>query len=227
MSVTWSVVSSKHATSVASVASDPFATSAGDVLVLFEAYRDADQETFGTPVVAGATVGPWQHVDAGAILDSGSSRYVRLRVSTALVTVGDAATTVTSSTGASVFNLMQRVAVAGGVQEVPAQSASGTGTAKPAALSFPQATTEGNLAVAGIVVEGFDVTAEALAPDAGWTDDGAVGGTPAGMSTASRTTGVSGVSWNGTGLTSGKAHSEALIELAVALTPPMGGMMAA
>lgn len=227
MSITYTVVDSKHATSVSSLASNPFATAAGDVLVVFAAYRDSAQPTFNDPSVAGATVGPWTHVDAGAILDSGSSRYVRLRISLARVITGNAATTVTSAAAGSVFNFMQRVGVATGAEEVPVQSAVGTGTSKPAVLSFPQATMEGNLALAGIVVEGFDTTAEALAPDAGWTDEGAVGGTPVGMETASRTTTTGGVSWNGTGLTSGKAHSAAMAELAPQVVPPSGGMMMA
>lgn len=226
MSTSWTIRSSKHSSSVSSLQCDPFETATGDLLVVFAAYRDSGSPTFGAPSVAGATVGSWTHVDTEAILDSGSSRYVRLRISIARVTSGNSSTTVTSSTSSSVFNFVQRVGIATGVEDTPVQSATGTGTSKPASLSFSQATTEGNLALAAIAIIGFDTTTESLEPNTGWTDEGAIGSTSIGLETASRTTATNGVSWDGTGLTSGKAHSQALVELAAeVVTPPSSGAM--
>ena len=223
MSLSYALKAQTSGDTVASVTSTSFSVAAGDWIVVVAGYRDADAETLSTPTVSGATVGSWTEVDSGALQDSGSSRYVRARMSAAKVITGGSSVTVTSATSASVYQLMQNVgAISGGVRGV-AQSRGATGTAKPAVLSLDSAPASTSAAVMGLVQIGFDVTTESVASGSEWTDDAAIGGgTSVGM-IASRdmSAPAQSISWDGTGITSGKAQAMVGMEF----LPPAGAMM--
>ncbi len=224
MSLSYALKAQTTGSTVSSVVSASFSVSAGDWLVVAAGYRDANAETLATPAVSGATVGSWTEVDSGALLDSGSSRYVRVRLSAAKVITGGSSVTVTSSAGGSVYTLMQNVgAISGGARGV-AQTKGATGAAKPAVLSLNAAPGASSAVVMALVQIGFDVTTESVASGSGWTDDAAIGSTAVGL-IVSRDMDApqQSISWDGTGITSGKAQAMAGLEL----LPPAGAMMMA
>ena len=223
MSLEYALKAQTSGDTVSSVTSASFSATAGDWIVVVAGYRDANAPTLATPTVSGATIGSWTEVDSGALQDSGSTRYVRARMSAAKMITGGSSVTVTSAASASVYQLLQNVGViSGGVRGIQ-QSTSGTGSAKPAALSFsagPQAT---SAAVMALVQIGFDVTTESIASGSGWADDAAIGGGTAVGMVVSRDMSAPAqtISWDGTGITSGKAQAMVGMEF----LPPAGAMM--
>ncbi len=230
MALGYTLKSQKYdGSNVNTITSDAFTVATDDWLVVVIAMRDPAAETFNTPTVNGATVGSWTEIDSGALLDSTSSRYVRVRISAAKVTSGGSSVTVTNTTSSACYNLMQNVAAVTGDVKAVLQSKGATGTSKPASLSFTNAMTKNAMAITAIAQIAFDVTTESIASDASWTDDAAIGGTPVGL-VVSRALGSGAappqsVTWDGTGITSGRAQAVAGIELQPATRGSM--MMAA
>ncbi len=231
MSLAWNLAAQAYTgANVNTLTSPTFSVSAGDWIVVAVAYRDDAIRTINTPTVSGAVIGPWTEVDSGEILDSSSSRYTRIRISAAQVTTGGGAVTVTTTTSAAVFNLMLEVGLVTGGATGVLQTASATGTSNSPSLSFGSAMTADAAAIAAIVEIGFDTGTEAVASDAAWTDDPAIGGSPVGMlvshAVGSGAAPPSTVTWTGTGISANHGQAMAGIELE---PPPStkGGMMLA